>query len=39
MSIEMGAIDGIYHSNTYALEKSFGWRGICIEPDPTTFTR
>lgn len=29
--IEVGAGDGLYLSNTYALEKR-GWKGICIEP-------
>lgn len=30
--VDVGAHDGIVHSNTYALEQ-LGWTGICIEPD------
>jgi FkbM family methyltransferase len=29
--------DGIYNSNTYALESQLGWRGICIEAHPGRF--
>jgi len=29
--IDIGAYDGIYHSNTYLLEKEYGWNGICVE--------
>ncbi len=32
--LDLAAADGITHSNTYALEKLFGWNGICIEPNP-----
>ena len=30
--IEFGATNGIDHSNTYILEKDFGWTGILAEP-------
>lgn len=30
--VEVGAGDGIFLSNSYALEKNFRWRGICIDP-------
>lgn len=30
--VEVGSGDGIELSNTYTLEKSFGWHGLCIEP-------
>ena len=32
--IEVGANDGIAQSNTYFLEKKFGWRGLLVEPVP-----
>jgi FkbM family methyltransferase len=31
--VEAGAHDGVFNSSCYALEKRFGWTGICIEPD------
>lgn len=31
--VEVGAYDEIDHSNTYTLEKNFGWRGISLELD------
>ena len=37
--LDLGAADGKTHSNTYALEKVFGWKGICIEPNPTFFQK
>jgi len=31
--VEAGAGDGIDLSNSYLLEKDYGWRGICVEPN------
>jgi FkbM family methyltransferase len=35
--LDIGAHDGVYLSNTFLLEKRFGWNGICIEGNPATF--
>lgn len=35
--LELGAADGFSESNTYVLEKRYGWKGICIEPNPMLF--
>jgi FkbM family methyltransferase len=35
--VEAGAVDGLGASNTYVLEKVFGWKGICVEPEPEFF--
>jgi FkbM family methyltransferase len=32
--VDVGASDGVTWSNTYLLEKSFGWRGVLVEPNP-----
>lgn len=37
--VELGAFNGIDVSNTYVLEKQYGWSGICIEADPDNFAR
>lgn len=34
--VDVGAHDGIVHSNTYALEQ-LGWTGICLEPNSVAF--
>lgn len=37
--VDVGASDGISISNTYLLEKEYGWTGICVEPVSSTFTK
>jgi FkbM family methyltransferase len=37
--VEFGATDGIRFSNTWMLERDFGWLGICAEPNPQYFVR
>ena len=35
--VEIGASDGVTLSNTHLLEKSYKWKGICVEPIPHDF--
>jgi FkbM family methyltransferase len=35
--LDVGAYDGVYLSNSYVLEKRYGWRGICVEANPDSF--
>ncbi len=37
--VDLAASDGITHSNTWVLEKSWGWAGIAIEPNPYFFPK
>ena len=37
--VDIGANDGITHSNTYFLEKHRNWKGICIEPIAAEFQK
>ncbi len=37
--VDVGASHGLNLSNTYLLEKDFGWTGICIEPNPNFFRK
>lgn len=34
--VDLGASDGVTASNTYILEKFYKWRGICVDPNPST---
>jgi FkbM family methyltransferase len=35
--VDIGAHDGVELSNTYVLEKRYGWQGICVEANPESF--
>ena len=35
--LEIGAMDGFTGSNTFILEKSYNWAGICVEPNPALY--
>lgn len=35
--IELGALDGVFQSNTKWLEDEYGWSGILIEPSPNKY--
>jgi FkbM family methyltransferase len=35
--LDSGAADGVTSSNTFLLEKSYGWKGICVEPNETFY--
>ncbi|MET0648654.1 MAG: FkbM family methyltransferase [Pyrinomonadaceae bacterium] len=35
--LDSGASDGVKGSNTLLLESSYGWSGICVEPNPGFF--
>jgi FkbM family methyltransferase len=37
--VDLGAHDGVALSNTYLLEKKYGWSGICVEANPETFSQ
>lgn len=37
--LDIGAFDGKSFSNTFLLEKKFGWKGICVEPSDASFHR
>ena len=35
--IEVGAVDGLFQSNTKLLEEQYGWTGILVEPSANLF--
>ncbi|XP_037799301.1 uncharacterized protein LOC119594311 [Penaeus monodon] len=35
--VEAGALDGEYLSNTLHLEMVYGWRGLLVEPNPSSY--
>jgi hypothetical protein len=36
--LDSGASDGVQASNTHLLETSYGWKGICVEPNEAFFS-
>lgn len=37
--VDVGAFDGVNLSNTYLLEKDYGWTGLCVEANSATFEK
>lgn len=37
--LDFGAFDGLTHSNTFVLENNYGWQGLCVEPNPTSYAQ
>jgi FkbM family methyltransferase len=37
--LDSGASDGVTVSNTLLLERDYGWRGICVEPNESFFAQ
>lgn len=35
--VEIGANDGLHMSNSWFFEKTLGWKGICVEANPSVF--
>lgn len=35
--VEVGALDGLLHSNTLFFERELEWRGVLVEPNPVAF--
>lgn len=35
--LDFGGFNGVMHSNTFYLEKTLGWRGILVEPNPAPY--
>ena len=35
--VEFGALNGIFHSNTYAFESYMGWKGLMFDIDPNVY--
>lgn len=37
--LDTGAADGVRSSNTQLLEREFGWRGLCVEPNTAFYQK